>query len=376
MPVVRRLLVQVHLWVGVASGLYIFVVCLTGAALVFRIDLQRARHPELFTPRASGVLADPVKVMERVSQAYPEHRLSGVEAPTSRRPTYLAYVTRGREFVTVLIDPVSAEIFGELPSDPLVSSIQRLHFDLMGGRTGRTLNGVGAACILVMCLTGCVIWWPGRRRWFRAFLVDVRRDWRRMIWELHRAIGIWTVIALATFALTGLSLVFPAQFRTAVNAISPITVTRAPVSLAAAPDARQLAWAAQIAQARQARPGEHIARVVTPTNERAAFLVLFSRTSPTPAGSELSSVYLDQYSGNLLTTTPTTQTAGDRVMAWTIPLHVGGFGGNAVRWLWFALGLAPPLLFVTGMTMWWSRSGSHREIREIREEGSLGDGRA
>ena len=172
----RRLLVQVHLWVGVASGLYIVVVCLTGAALVFRIDLQRARHPHLFTPRASGLLADPVRVMERVSRAYPDHRLSGVEAPTSRRPTYLAYVTRGREFVTVLIDPVSVEILGELPNDPLVESIQRLHFDLMAGRTGRTLNGIGAVCILVMCATGCVIWWPGRKHWLRGFLVDVRRD--------------------------------------------------------------------------------------------------------------------------------------------------------------------------------------------------------
>ena len=69
----RRLLVQVHLWVGVASGLYIVVVCLTGAALVFRIDLQRARHPQLFTARASGLLADPVRVMERVGGAYPDH---------------------------------------------------------------------------------------------------------------------------------------------------------------------------------------------------------------------------------------------------------------------------------------------------------------
>lgn len=38
-----RRVVQVHLWVAVISGLYIVVVCLTGAALVFRVDMQRAR---------------------------------------------------------------------------------------------------------------------------------------------------------------------------------------------------------------------------------------------------------------------------------------------------------------------------------------------
>ena len=56
----RRLVFQVHLWIGLLTGLYITVVCVTGAALVFRIDLQRAMHPDLFTPGASGPLADPV----------------------------------------------------------------------------------------------------------------------------------------------------------------------------------------------------------------------------------------------------------------------------------------------------------------------------
>ena len=53
---------------------------------------------------------------------------------------------------------------------------------------------------------------------------------RRLIWQLHRAIGIWTVAFLMMFAATGLSFVFPAQFRGVVNAVSPITVSRAPVS--------------------------------------------------------------------------------------------------------------------------------------------------
>ena len=69
------------------------VISVTGAALVFRIDLQRAAHPHLFTPRAEGPLADPVTIMESVSRAYPDQRLSGVDAPTTGRPTYLAYVT-------------------------------------------------------------------------------------------------------------------------------------------------------------------------------------------------------------------------------------------------------------------------------------------
>ena len=100
--------------------------------------------------------------MESVSRAYPGHNLSGVDAPTTARPTYLAYVTTPGQFATVLIDPVSAEVLGELPENSMVRTLQDLHYDLLAGRTGRTVNGAGAAAILVMGITGACIWWPGR----------------------------------------------------------------------------------------------------------------------------------------------------------------------------------------------------------------------
>ena len=354
-PDMRRLFLKVHRWVGAASGLYIAVVCLSGAALVFRIDLQRARHPHLFEPRAPGPLADPVTVMERVSRAYPGFRLSGVEAPTSRRPTYLAYVTKGSDFVTVLIDPVAVEILGELPADPVVGFIQRLHGDPLGGG-GQTVHGIGVACILVMCGTGIVIWWPGRQQWSRGLVVDVSREPKRLVWQIHRALGAWTVAFLAMFAVTGLAMVFPSQFRSVVNAVSPITVSRAPVSAAAPPDTSRARWADVIATARRARPNDHVARVVMPANDRAAFRVMFSHRSPTPSGAALGSVYVDQYSGEVLPVPESGRTAGDVVMAWLTPLHVGGFGGAPLRWLWFVLGVTPALLFASGMTLWLTRA--------------------
>lgn len=36
-------------------------------------------------------------------------------------------------------------------------------------------------------------------------------------------------------------------------------------------------------------------------------------------------------------------------------LHVGNFGGWPVKTIWFVLGLAPPVLFITGFIMWWHR---------------------
>ena len=111
---VRRALFQVHLWIGVFAGLYIFVVCVTGAALVFRIDMQRAMHPDLFTPARRGAAGESRRCDGDREEEYPGEALSGVDAPTTARPTYLAYAGTGDRFRTLLLDPVSAELLGEL----------------------------------------------------------------------------------------------------------------------------------------------------------------------------------------------------------------------------------------------------------------------
>jgi uncharacterized iron-regulated membrane protein len=67
-----------------------------------------------------------------------------------------------------------------------------------------------------------------------------------------------------------------------------------------------------------------------------------------------------------LPTAAPARTAGDVIMAWVGPLHVGNFGGMGIRVAWLVLGLAPPLLFVTGFVMWWTRVVRARWIRVVQ----------
>jgi len=345
------------------TGLYIFTVCVTGAALVFRIDMQRALHPELFTPSAAGPAADPVAIMERVTKAYPNERLSGIEAPSTERSTYLAYTSSGDDFRALLFDPVTASMLGEIPKTSFVRTLQDLHFDLLGGRTGRIVNGIGAMVLALMCLTGLVIWWPGRSNWRRGLLIDWRRNWKRINWDMHSAVGFWTVAVISMWAVTGIYFVFPAAFRSAVNQMSSITKVVTPHSNPRA-GREPLSWRALVDEAQRHAPGQQVARVVVPSSEEAAFLVQFSPVRPTPLGAELFSVYLDQYSGVMLTQVAApARTAGDVIMAWAAPLHVGNFGGDGIRVAWLVLGLSPPLLFGSGFIMWWTRVVRGRWVR-------------
>ena len=351
----RRALFQVHLWTGVLVGLYVFVVCTTGAALVFRIDMQRAASPELFTP-SQGAAAHPAQIIESVLAKYPNHQVSFIDAPTTERPTYLAYPFKDNVYKAVLVDPVTARVLGEVPEKSFVRTLQSLHFDLLAGRTGRIVNGVGGFLLLALFLTGVVIWWQGLANWRRGFVIDFRRTWKRVNWELHSALGIWTGVLIAMWAITGVYLVWPSQFGNVVRAFSPTTTVQTPSSNTSAAPARPT-WRESIDRARARLPDRHVARVVLPFDERAAIAVMFSREKPTRVGlPELTTVYLDQYSGAILPNPPQSHsTAGDIIMRWLAPLHVGNFGGLPIKIAWAILGMAPPTLFVTGFIMWWTR---------------------
>jgi uncharacterized iron-regulated membrane protein len=215
-----------------------------------------------------------------------------------------------------------------------------------------------------MAVTGLVIWWPGRSHWRRGLTVNFRRQWKRVTWDLHGAVGIWTLLFVMMWSVTGVYFAFPTAFRSTVNRISTITVTRAPRSdPSPAAQSAQPTWRALIGEARRQAPGQHVARVVVPSSASAAFLVMFSSVRPTPVGAELTPVYLDQFTGELLAAPPVGRTFGDIVMAWVAPLHVGSFGGPGVRLVWCVLGLSPPVLFVTGFIMWWTRVVRSRWIR-------------
>ncbi len=351
----RRTLFQVHLWLGITAGLYLCLVSITGAALVFRIDVQRALHSELLVPPSTGPTVDVALVLETLRGAYPTARIAGVDAPTSSRPSYLAYVMDDHGFRSVLIDPTNAQVLGELPEQSVMRTIQDLHFNLLAGKTGAIVNGIGAICLLLLCITGCVIWWPGRR----GLTVRWRAGWPLRLRDIHSVVGFWALLLMAMWAATALQFIFPKQFRAAVDFVSPLTQVAAPRSdrSRAAEGFDEPNWQSMIARAASSLPDQFVARVVIPSREDDAFQVLFASEQPTPAGTrDLTTIYLDQYSGEPLPP-PTAQpsTAGDILVAWARPIHTGNFGGIAVKVIWLAVGLAPLLLFVTAILTWWRR---------------------
>lgn len=76
-------------------------------------------------------------------------------------------------------------------------------------------------------------------------------------------------------------------------------------------------------------------------------------------------VTLNQYTGDVLRVENALKAPiGRQIEAAIYPLHVGAVGGLGVKSLYVLLGLAPIALFITGFTLWWSRTYGLRRTNQ------------
>jgi uncharacterized iron-regulated membrane protein len=372
----RRVLFQIHLWAGVGVGLYLAAMGITGAILVFHEELEHALHHELLqVADAAGPQASVREVMRSAREAYPELPAVALYMPTEDRQTFLAYIKQGDRNRYAYFHPVSAKFLGDThPDNSPVRWLQDFHFNLLSGKTGRAVNGVGGFLLFVLCVSGMVIWWPGVKTYARALWVDFRRTWKRAVWELHGATGFWALAVLSMWAITGMYFGFAIPARKLIDSASRLSFIEAPVSDSSTRGQKALRDIEPfIAQARELSPYARFSGFQLPAGSRGVFLVFMAREK---AGDNRSTDYLyfDQYSGRLLLKWQRGISAswGDTVVSWIVPLHFGTFGGLPVKILWSILGVTPLLLFVSGAVMWWNRKLSKVRYSSVRSESAVG----
>ena len=221
----RKALFQVHLWTGVGVGLYVVMISVTGSVLVYRSELRRTFNPEPRVVAVWGPRLSDAALIETTRRVYPDQAVEVWTNPDDPTHAVTMSVRRGggaRQ--QQLFDPYTGEYLGNaLPAGwRLTTWLLDLHDNLLAGETGRAVNGVGAVLLTLLSVTGAIIWWPGLQGWRRGLLIDVRANWRRLNWSLHSALGVWTLLFIFMWGVTGIYLAFPEPFTAVVDYLQPL----------------------------------------------------------------------------------------------------------------------------------------------------------
>ena len=223
----RRASFQIHLWLGIAVGLYIVMLSLTGSALVYRIELDRffATSRPAFVPGKPALPKE--QLQASAERLYPGWTVTRVGERISRRnPTLEVWLEKDGEKKERLFNPYTAEDLGDSVTKGELGVIwlARLHDELLFDREGKTWNGVGSIIFTALVLTGAVVWWPGVDRWRRSLGVSLRGGWKRFNWDLHSALGFWLFLLMLVWGVSGIYLGIPEPFANFVDAVSDPTI--------------------------------------------------------------------------------------------------------------------------------------------------------
>ena len=219
----RKLMFQIHLWTGLAVGLYILVIFLSGSVLVYRNELYRTFDPQPVLVSSVGAALSDEALSDAARRSNPGYSVGNLRRGRAGNEAVQITLQRGGDAISRLFDPITGQNLGDaVPAGYRFTSwLLDFHDNLLGGEAGRRVNGIGAVLVIVLCVTGAVIWWPGQRHWRRSLTVDMRRGAKRITWRLHGALGFWFFGFILLWGITGAYLAFPNSFAAFFDTIQP-----------------------------------------------------------------------------------------------------------------------------------------------------------
>ncbi len=360
----RRIVFQVHLWLGLAAGLLLTLVCVSGSLLVFLPEVEAWQHRNLTALRQPAPYPLPATMLEQAVETardgWPQATVSRILLPEHDRRTVAVLMReKAQPLRYVYVDPGAGRVLGHrVRSDGFWAWLQRFHRNLLLDAKGLLANGWLSWIAIVLGVTGLYLW-PGWKRLRRGLTIRWNAPRQQFYWDVHSTVGFWTLTPLLLFGITGVAFTWNAEFRVMVEGM--LGPAQAAAAVRFEKTGQEQAPIGQIyASAQEAIPGGVVTILQLP-GEAGAPVTAFVRSPGEWREVGSNRVYVHPGSASVLSVTALAEaTVSSRVLAWVNPAHTGRFGGLWMRSVYFMVGMTPALLFVTGVYLWLRRTMGRR----------------
>ncbi len=353
---VRALLFQLHLYVGLAIGVYVAILGLTGAILAFEPEIEHLADGRLLYVQPRPHRLSFAELGAALARAYPAQRVFGYNMGASPDRSTWAVIGTGPRApsMQVYLDPYTGQILGSPnPQRTVLSLIANIHVRLAPPRRGHGrlavafVNWITVAALLVL-LSGIYLWWPQMR--FGIGAARGRRLWR----DLHITSGIVGAVFLVLLAASGIVIGFGNTTRPLFYALTGSKPEAQRNIAAAAPNAGPTISLDQaFAIARTALPGAQPLSIFGPTAE--GVYVVVARAAG-PDVEARSRAVIDQHTGAVLySELAHDRPAGERLWHLNQSIHFGDIFGMASQVVMGLASLLVTLQALSGVVMWVKR---------------------
>jgi uncharacterized iron-regulated membrane protein len=389
----RRTIVWLHRWVGLAALVFIGLAAITGSVLAFDKELDHWLNKSWFyvQPQAMSIPVD--RLVPVAESVYPGKRVTFVRMPEAQDRAiefYLRTPTAGKDegksffkgknkYHNVFIDPYTGRVLGSresgvfgLDREHIIPFLVKLHYTLILGDFGKWLMGIAALLWLIDHFGAVYLSFPNPKSWRKSFQFRWRAGGHKLNFDLHRSGSLWTLPVLMVLALSSVYLNLNEQFKAVVNQFSP--VTKVECACHVDPNAKWLvdtaSWDGAMRLATQTRPDLKVGGMTFMPDTR-KFIISMKGPDDLTTEVGMTRVYVNATDGTLMHVHDRSQeSAGDTFLAWMLPLHSGRVFGLFGQILILLSGIVITVVCVTGFLIY-SRKAAARESK-VREKTPVG----
>ncbi|QNR25287.1 PepSY-associated TM helix domain-containing protein [Croceimicrobium hydrocarbonivorans] len=363
----RKKLRLIHLYLGLGTGLVVFIVALTGCLWVFQEEFKNFSDPFAEKEASAAYHISPTEARVIAESVFPGKTVHGTLYQSERKKVEVIFYEAQPEFYrSVYLDPQDGEILGtENHLKGFFPFVLEGHMHIwLPEKIGSQIVAWSTVIFTFMLISGIILWWPRnktvrkQRLWFRW---KKSSRWKRKNYDLHQIIGFYISFLAMALAFTGLVMTFDSFEKWFYRGIGGDKELHFIIPELSNPANKALAQNGmdQLLPLLEKRfPNAESLEFHYPHSEQSSIYVEISWQE----GVYYNSDYLF-FDPKTLEEVATESIYGpyaeaqfsDLALRMNYDIHVGAIGGLAGKILAFFISLSIASLPVTGFLIWWGR---------------------
>ncbi len=208
---IKKLAGKLHLWLGLSTGLVVFIISITGCFYAFQKEILDATEDFRFSEVKDMEVLPPSAFEEISKDRFPDHHLHAINYPGKGRSVETIYYAFEpvEYYFSVYHDPYTAEIIEVKDHEAsFFHWILDGHYYLwLPPEIGQPVTAYSTLIFLIMIISGIILWWPKnkaarkQRFWFKW---KASTKWKRKNYDLHNIVGFYTSVFALILATTGI----------------------------------------------------------------------------------------------------------------------------------------------------------------------------
>ncbi|MFH7016697.1 PepSY-associated TM helix domain-containing protein [Flavobacterium sp. FlaQc-47] len=198
-----------HLWLGLASGIIVFIMGITGCILVFEQEIKALTSPYLNVEAQNpDKLLPPSKIYAAVHKALPNKEIHGLWYNGLDKSIKVDIESDS----LIYVNPYNGKITGMVHHEDFFHFMDEGHRNLWLDREiGSQITAWATVIFFFLLISGLILWFP--KKWNKttrnsSFKIKWDAKFKRLNYDLHNVMGFYTLILAMLIAFSGLLMSF------------------------------------------------------------------------------------------------------------------------------------------------------------------------